>query len=164
LRGNVDTRHRAALEGKFDGVILAAAGLQRLGLLDEHAAVLPPEECLPQAGQGALALEIRASDETSISIVRAIHDACAGACVEAERAVLAGLAAGCQAPVAAYATLREGRLEVQGLVAGLVGEQVLRAARTGAPEDAEALGKAVAADLRRLGADALLEQSRRLDE
>jgi hydroxymethylbilane synthase len=160
MRGNVDTRRRAALERRFDGVILAAAGLQRLGLLDEHARPLSVDQCLPQAGQGILALETRAEDREAIAFARTIHDAAAGACLAAERAVLAGLAAGCQAPVAAYARIADGALTVRGLVAAPSAGASLAAVRCGAPDEAEHLGMAVADELRTRGADAVLRRAR----
>lgn len=160
IRGNVDTRRRAALEGRVDGVILAAAGLKRLDLFDEHASPLPIERCLPQAGQGILALETRARDEATIAILRAIHDPVVGACLAAERAVLAGLAAGCQAPAAAHAEIADGTLTVRGLVAGPLPHPPLTAMQAGPVDAAEHLGHAVAARLLAQGAGAVLAGTR----
>lgn len=161
LRGNVDTRRRAALEGRLDGVVLAMAGLSRLGLLDEHVAALPTDLCLPQAGQGALALETRSEDTGIRLVLQAAHDATTGACVAAERAVLAGLAAGCQAPVAAFAEPHApGRLRVRGLVAVASGVGFIDAGMEGDMADAEQLGRTVAARLNAQGAAALLAEAR----
>ncbi|MGH2344843.1 MAG: hydroxymethylbilane synthase, partial [Chloroflexota bacterium] len=101
LRGNVDTRRQAALTGRLDAVILAAAGLHRLGLVDRHAVPLSIDDCLPQAGQGALAVEARIADAESVALLAVIDHAPTALRVAAERAVLAHLQAGCQAPAAA---------------------------------------------------------------
>jgi hydroxymethylbilane synthase len=143
-----------------DGVILAAAGLKRLGLFDEHVSALPLDYCLPQAGQGILALETRAQDTATIELLRAIHDADAGACLLAERAVLAALAAGCQAPVAAYAEITGDLLRVRGLVAHTTPRRPLTAMREGSLQNAEHLGHAVAAQLLAQGADVWLREAR----
>jgi hydroxymethylbilane synthase len=160
IRGNVDTRRGAALEGRFDAVILAAAGLDRLGLLDSHAYPLSADECLPQAGQGALALEIRLDDEVTSSILARINHAPSAACLDAERAVLARLNAGCQAPVAAYATVENGRICLSACVASLDGSIVIEATLTGPLNQATELGAELAEELRSQGADALLAKAR----
>lgn len=160
VRGNVDTRRRAALERRLDAVVLAAAGLKRLGLLDRHARPLSPDLCLPQAGQGILAVETRDDDRATIGLLYALHNPVAGACLEAERSVLSGLAAGCQAPVAAFAEIRAGTLHLRGLAASLGGETVLRAQREGPVGGATPLGRAVAAALRAQGAADLLAAAR----
>ncbi|HVC81614.1 MAG TPA: hydroxymethylbilane synthase [Chloroflexota bacterium] len=159
IRGNVDTRRRAALTGKVDAVILAAAGLRRLGLMDRHAAVLPIEVCLPQAGQGTLAIEIRAADRLMAEIFGALNRQfdTTRACLFAERAVLAHLGAGCQAPIAAYAEiLPDQSLLLRGCVAALDGTVMLRSVRQGRLDMAEELGRVVAEELRRQGAVAVL--------
>jgi len=159
LRGNVDTRRRAALSGKVDAVILAAAGLRRLGLLDRHAAVLSIEDCLPQAGQGTLAIEIRAADQRMADIFGTLDRVYGStrACLIAERAVLAHLGAGCQAPIAAYAEiLPDQSLLLRGCVAAMDGRVVLRASRQGRVEMAAEIGRTVAEELRSQGAGAVL--------
>ena len=113
----------------MDAVILAMAGLARLGLLDGHAVPLDPEECLPQAGQGALAIESLISSRATNDVIGLVDDAGTRACVEAERAVLAGLAAGCQAPIAAYATLSGDCLRLRAYV-GLPNGRTLREDRS----------------------------------
>ena len=156
IRGNVDTRRSAALQGTVDAVVLAMAGLTRLGLLDEHAVPLGTEECLPQAGQGALAMEVLAANSTLREMVGLIDNLEARACVEAERAVLAHLAAGCQAPVAAHATVIDGlRLRLRAFV-GTPDGSALRADRVGTLGSASTLGLEVASDLIELGADRAL--------
>lgn len=158
IRGNVDTRRRKALEGQVQAVVLAAAGLRRLGLYDHTVMPLPYDVCLPQAGQGIIAVEARADDEDIALALAAIDDPEASACLAAERAVLAGLAAGCQAPVAAFARLEGDRLRLQGLVVGRQG--AIRAEREGSVARAWQLGAEVAAALRQGGADQALAGAR----
>jgi hydroxymethylbilane synthase len=161
VRGNVDTRRRAALDGRLDAVILAAAGLARLGLLDQHMAPIPLEVCLPQAGQAALALEANESSNFVVDALRYINDPVAASCLAAERAVLAGLAAGCQAPVAAHAEpVRPDTLLLRAVVCSLDGTVRLQASQEGSLEDAPALGHAAAVALRAQGAHELLASAR----
>ena len=151
VRGNVDTRRRKALDGQVDAVVLAAAGLRRLGLYDHTAMPLPYEICLPQAGQGIIAVEARAGDAAVAEALLAIDDLDASTCLSAERFVLGGLAAGCQAPVAAFAQSEGDQIRVRGLVVGRAG--VIRAELEGPMEDAWALGAQVSRALRQAGAD-----------
>jgi hydroxymethylbilane synthase len=160
IRGNVDTRRRMALTGTVDAVVLAAAGLSRLGLLDNHARPLSIEVCLPQAGQGALAVETLAANTGIIELLAKIDDPFTRACVEAERAVLAGLAAGCQAPVAAFAEkIGDDSIRVQALVASPRGAAI-RAQETGPMHSAAKLGLLVARRLEVQGAADLLASYR----
>jgi len=156
LRGNLDTRLRKLDQGEYDGMILAAAGLQRLGLQARIRHVLPPEHCLPAAGQGALAVETLAArtDVQQWLIPLACPDT--SACCTAERAVSRILGGSCQVPLAAYAQHHDGVLDVRALVALPDGSRFIRAQRSGAVRDARALGEAVARDLLADGADALL--------
>jgi len=158
VRGNVDTRRRKALDGQVDGVVLAAAGLRRLGLYDHTAMPLPYEICLPQAGQGIIAVEARTGDQWVAEALAAIDDREASTCLAAERAVLAGLSAGCQAPVAAFARLDGDRLRLQALVVGPGG--AIRAEREGHTARAWQLGSEVAAALRQAGAEEALAGAR----
>ena len=159
IRGNVDTRRRKALDGQVDAVVLAAAGLRRLGLYDRTTVPLPYEICLPQAGQGIIAVEARAGDEEIAEALAMIDDPEASTCLAAERAVLAGLSAGCQAPVASFARLEGGdRLRLQALVVGPTG--AIRAEREGHPARAWQLGSEVAAALRQDGAEVALAGAR----
>ena len=161
IRGNADTRRRAALEGRLDAVVLAAAGLDRLGLLDRHAIPLSVDVCLPQAGQGALALEIRLTDSATAAILDGINHKPSAACLAAERAVLAHLRAGCQAPAAAFAMIREdGILFLRGSVVSLDGSAALDASHSGPVDEAQEIGAGVAERLRSKGADALLAEAR----
>jgi len=162
VRGNVDTRVRKMKDGLFDAVILAAAGLSRLGLLRDGAlegaaAVAIPEEiCLPAVGQGALALEARAGDVATIGVAEAIGDARSAAEVAAERAFLAGLGGGCRVPVAALARAEGGRLRLRGRVASPGGETFVDVEAQGPLEEARELGARLAEEAMGRGADRLL--------
>src|SRR5262245_46674470 len=116
LRGNVDTRVRKPDEGQFDAVILAAAGLKRLGLAHRITALLAPEECLPAPGQGALALECRSSRIDLVAILATLADDGTARCVSAERAFSSALAGSCNVPLAAYAEIEGGRMRLRGFV------------------------------------------------
>lgn len=156
LRGNLDTRLAKLDRGDYAAIVLAAAGLRRLGLAQRIRAVLPVAFSLPAAGQGALGIEILAdrADLRAWLMPLACNDTTA--CVLAERAVSRVLGGSCQVPLAAHAVLREGRLVLEALVAEPDGSRVLRAGAEGAPEAAETLGAAVANDLLGQGADKIL--------
>ncbi|HKA91697.1 MAG TPA: hydroxymethylbilane synthase [Haliangiales bacterium] len=157
LRGNVDTRLRKLDEGQVDAIVLAAAGLRRLGHADRIAEVLDPERCLPAIGQGLLALETRAGDATTIDVVRrAVHDADGAAAADAERAFLQRLGGSCQTPLACHARPGRDRMTVDGLVGDLEGKEIIRDRVDGARADAAALGRALAEKLLARGADRLL--------
>ena len=158
LRGNVDTRLRKLDAGEYDALILASAGLRRLGLGDRISAYLEPEEMLPAVGQGALALETRADDETTISFVTALDHAATRAACEAERALLRELGGGCQVPIAAHGITTGDRLHLAGLVAGVNGTTVIREQIETSVAAARQAGAELAARLRRRGADALLAE------
>jgi hydroxymethylbilane synthase len=163
IRGNVDTRLRKLVEGEFDAILLAAAGLQRLGLRATYTVPFEPAVVVPAVGQGALAIEVRAADT---ALAERIHEVFADEpselAVLAERAFLRTLRGGCQAPVGAYATWAGGTLTIQGAIAALDGARVVRDSTSGpvtAPEHAEALGAALARRLIEEGGDALLAQA-----
>ncbi len=145
LRGNVDTRVRKALDpdGPYDAIILARAGVARLGLEAHIAQVLPFDVMLPAPGQGALAVQCRAGDERVLNLLAPLDDAATRAAVLAERAFLQGLGGGCAKPVAALGELRNGRLHLRGLLVTDDGVPI-RVEGDAAPEDAEALGHALA--------------------
>jgi hydroxymethylbilane synthase len=159
IRGNVDTRVAMVREGALDAVVLARAGLARLGRLDEVAEVIDPLQVLPAPGQGALAVECRADDAATLAAVAVLDDADARACTTAERAVLAALEAGCSAPVGALAEVVEGEdgleLSLRACVAAVDGSFDLRRSVVGPVEDASRLGARLAAVLLEDGADAL---------
>jgi len=156
LRGNVNTRLRKLDEGEFDAIILASAGLKRLGFQARIRALLPVEESLPAIGQGAIGIECRNDDAETSALLAPLHHPDTAACVEAERALNRRLHGGCQVPIAGHATLRNGYLTVRGLVGEPDGSRVLRDEVRGAMAGASALGEALAGRLLARGADAIL--------
>jgi hydroxymethylbilane synthase len=156
LRGNVDTRLRKLDEGQYDAIILAMAGLRRLGLEERISAPIEVEEMLPAVGQGALAVETRSDDAEALRLLAALnHQQTRAACM-AERALLRELGGGCQLPIAAHAVVNEDRLRLDGLVADPSGETIIRDSLEGAAASAEQLGSELAARLRASGAESLL--------
>jgi hydroxymethylbilane synthase len=156
LRGNVDTRLRKLDEGQYDAIILATAGLRRLGLEKRISAPIEIEEMLPAVGQGALAVETRSDDEETLSLLAPLnHQQTRAACM-AERALLRELGGGCQLPIAAHAVVFEDRLQLDGLVADPSGETIIRDSLAGATSRAEQLGSELAVRLREHGAESLL--------
>ena len=160
LRGNVDTRVRKALDGQYDAIVIAAAGVTRLGLADAVTDYLPLDQVLPAPGQGALAVQCRADDADVLALARGLDDADVRAATEAERGFLEGLGGGCAAPIAAHARVEERppgrRVVVRGLVASLDGRTVIRVEGSGGADHARATGLQLAADARLRGAEALL--------
>jgi hydroxymethylbilane synthase len=156
LRGNLDTRLRKLDEGQYDAIILAAAGLTRLGLAARIRAVISTEDSLPAAGQGALGIEALADRPEVAAWMAPLNDPATAACVRAERAVSRALAGSCEVPLGAYAELVENRLRLRGFVALPDGTRMARAEHQGDPATPEALGLALAADLRAQGADEIL--------
>ncbi len=155
VRGNVDTRVRKVLSGDYDAIVLAAAGLLRLGLGQHISEYLAWETMLPAPGQGAIAVQCRAEDAALLDWLRPLDDLPTRAAVTAERAFLAGLGGGCAAPIAAYATAGPAAtLSLTGLVASVDGRRVLRVA--GAGDDPHTLGAALAAQALAQGARELL--------
>ncbi|MER7416744.1 hydroxymethylbilane synthase [Micromonospora peucetia] len=164
IRGNVDSRLARVLgpEADLDAVVLARAGLARLGRTGVITETLDPMLMLPAPAQGALAVECRADDLDLVELLAVLDHAPSHAAVTAERALLATLEAGCSAPVAAYAELAEGddgeEIYLRGAVISPDGTRDLRLSRTGTPADAAEIGKALAAELLDLGADSILGQ------
>jgi hydroxymethylbilane synthase len=160
IRGNVDTRLGKVAGGELDAVVLARAGLTRLGRLDEVTETLDPLQVLPAPAQGALAVECRIGDARVRELAGRLEDPPTRACVTAERAALAALEAGCTAPVAAYAEVAEGEagreLFLRASVTALDGSDAVRSSLTGRLDDAAALGRAIAADLLDRGAAELM--------
>ena len=159
LRGNVPTRVRKLDEGLYDAIVLAAAGLRRLGMGDRITEVLSPRVCLPAVGQGALGIETRADDHIVSALVRrAVHHEQDARRVIAERSCLARLGGSCQTPLAAFALYAaDGSLTIEGLVAEPDGTRVLRAHRSGPSTDAHAIGEALADDLLAQGAKRIID-------
>jgi len=159
LRGNVDTRLRKLDEGEYDALILASAGLRRLGLAERISAPVEPFEMLPAVGQGALGVETRGDDEAANALVSRLDHAPTRAAVVAERALLRHLGGGCQVPIAAHARVEGERLFLDGLVASLDGGEVLRDRIESSAADAAAAGEVLAARLNERGASSLLSRA-----
>jgi hydroxymethylbilane synthase len=163
IRGNVDTRMGRVAPGDLDAVVLARAGLSRLGRLDAITETLDPLQVLPAPAQGALAVECRTSDARTRELLGRLEDGAARACVVAERATLAALEAGCSAPVAAYAEVAEGdvgpELFLRASVTAIDGSDAVRGSVAGPLPEAAALGRALAAELLDRGAAELMAVS-----
>jgi hydroxymethylbilane synthase len=157
IRGNVDTRLRKAATDDYDAVVLAAAGLIRLGLEAHITQQLPLELMLPAPAQGALAIQCRADDEATLALLRRVHHQPTWAAVTAERAFLSGLGGGCSAPVAAYAAEDDTGLQLRGLVASLDGRQVLHVSGNGSLQEPEGLGQRLAQEVLAKGAAEIME-------
>jgi hydroxymethylbilane synthase len=159
LRGNVDTRLRKVAEGVVDAAVLACAGLDRLGHGGRITQRFSTEEMLPAIGQGALALETRGDDDRVRALCRSLSDPASEVAVAAERALLAGLGAGCRTPVAGHAEVRADTLVVRGLVGRPDGSEVLREQVEGRVDDAATLGGVLAQKLLARGADRILAET-----
>jgi len=156
LRGNVDTRLRRWRAGEFDAIVLAAAGLARLGIAEPAAHPLPTDDFVPAVGQGALALECRAGDTATRDRLAAIEDPVTAVAVAAERAFLVAIGGDCNTPLAAYATVTDGRVALRTLVTDPDGRRRLEEAGSAPAADAEALGRELAARLLAAGAADIL--------
>ncbi len=156
LRGNLDTRLAKLDRGEYQAIVLAAAGLKRLGLAARIRTLLEPEQSLPAPGQGALAIECREDHAELRRRLASLEDPATAACVRAERALSRALSGDCQLPLAAYAVASGTELRLRGLVAKPDGSQVVRAESNGPITAPEELGEKLAARLRTLGADAIL--------
>ena len=158
LRGNVNTRLKKLEEENFDAIILAVAGLKRLGFHDRITEILPREICLPAVGQGALAIEARADDETTLSLIAFLDDASTRAAARAERAFLARVEGGCQVPVGVYAEAADEALEMEAVIASIDGERLYRKKKAGSALDAEKIGRALAEELLAMGGKEILQE------
>ncbi len=157
LRGNVDTRLRKLEQGEYKAVILASAGLKRLGKTELIRQIIPAEIMCPAAGQGALGIEIREADAKTRELLQFLDDAKARAATTCERALLNSLGGGCQVPIGAFAEMRNGKLHLESLVADPDGSKVLRDSREGRIDDPEKLGNDAGAALLARGGDRILE-------
>jgi len=155
LRGNVDTRLRKLEQGEYDAIILAAAGLYRLGKTELVKQVIPAEAMCPAAGQGALGIEIRAGDSATRELLAFLDDPAARASTTCERALLNKLGGGCQVPIGAFAEMRNEMLHLEGIVAHPDGSKVLREAGDG--RDPVKLGESIGTKLLSRGGEAILE-------
>ena len=156
IRGNVDTRLRKLDERQYDAIVVAACGLIRLGLEERITECFDFAVMLPEPGQGALAVEARADDSAMLEMLRTLEHQESRACVEAERAFLRALGGGCRVPIAAYASCKDGALELEGAVIAADGSRQLRGQMVGAMTEPIALGERLAKHLASQGALALL--------
>jgi hydroxymethylbilane synthase len=157
LRGNVDTRLRKLEKGEYDAIILASAGLKRLGKTESIKQIFPAEIMCPAAGQGALGIEIREGDAATLQHLAFLNDDAARAATTCERALLNRLGGGCQVPIGALAELRNGKLHLDAVVADPNGSNLLRESRDGSLNDPGQLGNDVGEALLRRGGDEILE-------
>lgn len=155
IRGNVDTRLRKLDEGRYDAILLASAGLHRLGWESRIAEWLPPEVMCPAVGQGALAVETRETGR-GFEVCQALNHAATRACVDAERTLLASLGGGCQVPIGAHAAIRDGQMRLRAIVIAPDAAQLVEGERQGPPDAAEETGRALAGELLAAGAGAIL--------
>jgi len=156
LRGNVQTRLRKLDEGQYAAIILAAAGLKRLGLGERIRGIISSADSLPAVGQGALGIECCSNRADVIAMLQPLHHADTAACVFAERAMSRALAGSCQVPLGGFAEVQDGKLRMRGFVASPDGKQIVRAEATGELAAPEALGNRIADALRAQGADEIL--------
>ena len=160
LRGNVPTRIRKLSEGRFDAIVLAAAGVKRLGFESRITAYLPPERVLPAVAQGAMALQVREDDEYVLSWVRQLDDPDTRQATAAERALLGRLEGGCQVPVGALATVTNGVLTLRAVVSSLDGTRSIEGTREGPSDQAGQIGASLAEELLGRGAEVILDEIR----
>ena len=156
LRGGVGTRLRKLDEGQFDAILLACAGLDRLGLAQRITAALHPQQMLPAVGQGALGIEHRVDDTRVVEVIRGVHDPDTAACVDAERAMNRRLGGGCQVPIAGFAELHGSSLHLRALVSSLDASEIIREQGSTLAADSCALGVSVAEALLARGAGRIL--------
>lgn len=157
LRGNVGTRLRKLDEGEYDGILLAAAGIIRLGISERITQFIPQTTLLPAIGQGAIGIECRAGDEDVQEIIAPLNDQDTMLCVQSERALSRRLFGGCQLPIAGQASICGKELRLSGLVASVDGKEVIKAELTGGLKEGERLGTALAEYLLENGADKILQ-------
>ncbi len=158
LRGNVNTRLAKLDEDNYDAIILASAGLIRLGIEQRIKRALEPEECLPAIGQGAIGIELRSNDKAVKELIEPLAHADTMSCIAAERAMNQALSGGCQVPIAGFALLTDGGIYMRGMVGEPDGSRILRAEIKGSARQAASLGKRLAADLLAQGAADILRR------
>ncbi|MGB9699888.1 MAG: hydroxymethylbilane synthase [Thermodesulfobacteriota bacterium] len=158
LRGNLDTRLRKLYSLNLDAIIVAAAGLHRLGWQEKITAYLEPEVMLPAIGQGILVVEGREGDEGLQKILHPLNDLTTQQCFLAERSFLQRVGGGCQVPIAGWARIESDKLILRGLVAAVDGQKVVRGEISGLPQDGQELGKKLAADLLARGGQEILDE------
>jgi hydroxymethylbilane synthase len=156
LRGNIDTRLKKLARGEFDAIVLAVAGVNRLGLADKITQILDEGVLLPAVGQGALGIETRISDAETSSLIVELDDGASRVCITAERTLLHALQGGCQIPLGALGSLRGGELHLEAVVLSTAGSEYVRCSKNGPPEEAHEVGLRLAGALIEAGADKLL--------
>ena len=161
LRGNVDTRLRKVESGEYEAVVLAKAGLDRLGLSQRIAETLEPDVCLPAVGQGAIAVQARVKDTDAASFLAPLDDAETRTAIIAERALLAAMQGGCQVPLGAWARMERGELVMEACVCSVDGVQYIKERATGSAENATQLGEQLARQLLDAGAMEILQAAGR---
>src|SRR3954469_5535428 len=160
IRGNVDTRLRKLDAGGFDALVLASAGMKRLGFGARISAPIPPADCVPAPGQGIVAMEIREADQGTRSCLQPINDGMSGVCLAAERALVAALGGGCQLPLGAIALPVDGELDMHAIVSSVDGRRSVRRQARGVVSDPVRLGQRLAEELAAGGATGLLDEVR----
>jgi hydroxymethylbilane synthase len=163
IRGNINTRLRKLDDSDWDGMVLAAAGLLRLGLHERMTQIIDTSVILPAVGQGALAVETRAGDAAILKLLEPLDDPGTRRAVTAERALLRRLEGGCQIPVGAWARVSDGILTIEAAVGSLDGRTLVRTRTSGDPAHAGSIGESLAETLLRMGADAILAEIRRTE-
>jgi hydroxymethylbilane synthase len=161
IRGNINTRMEKLDASDWDGMILASAGLLRMGWHDRMTQVIDPKILLPAVGQGALGIEMRADDDTTGKLLKPLEDYATRQCTTAERTLLRRLEGGCQVPIGAWARISEGTLYLDAVVGSLNGDTIVRGKRSGKPENAEAIGTGLAEELLEKGAADILATIRK---
>jgi hydroxymethylbilane synthase len=161
LRGNVDTRLRKVGDGEYDAIVLAKAGLDRLGLSQRISETFAPEVFMPAVGQGAIAVETRLGDNETGDLLSKLDDAETRAAIITERALLAALQGGCQVPIGAWARIERGEMVLEACVTSVDGQQQVKQRLTGAPDQGQQLGEQMARLLMETGAQTILEEVER---
>ena len=160
VRGNLDTRYKKLEKGDYDGIILAYAGVVRMGWSNRISEVISGEICLPAVGQGAIGVETREGDSELNAMIAELNCSETSAAVKAERSFLKELEGGCQVPIGALAEIGDGELLLKGMVASLDGKLIFRGEEKGLPQNAETIGRALAGKLLQKGCGSILEQIR----
>jgi len=158
LRGNVGTRLRKLDDGEYDAIMLAAAGIIRLGLKKRITQLIPESVLLPAIGQGAIGIECRAGDDDVLELIAAVNDRETSLCVETERAFSRRLFGGCQLPIAGQASIKGNQINLVGLVARIDGSEVIKSELSGGIEKRDEIGAALAESLLARGADDILKE------
>lgn len=158
LRGNVTTRLEKLRQGEFDAIVLAAAGLKRLGFGDQISSLFEETEVIPAVGQGAIGIECRSADADTLALIGPLHDLGTGLCVQAERSMSAALEGGCDVPLAGHAILHDDEIRLCGLVASIDGRQIVRDEVSGPADNGIELGRQLGEALLMAGAAGILNE------